>query len=44
VGAHPVVLRVTDRAGAFTEQIFTITVAERPRYYIFLPLVLRNAP
>jgi GPH family glycoside/pentoside/hexuronide:cation symporter len=41
VGAHPVVLRVTD---AFTEQIFTITVAERPRYYIFLPLVLRNAP
>jgi len=44
VGNHSVVLRVTDRAGAFAEQSFTITVAEMPRYFIFLPLVLRNTP
>jgi hypothetical protein len=41
VSEYPVVLRVTDRAGAFTEQSFTITV---PKRYIFLPLVLRGAP
>lgn len=41
IGEYQVVLRVTDRAGAFTEQAFTITVAEKPRHYIwFLPLVL----
>jgi hypothetical protein len=27
IGAHPVTVRVTDRAGAFTEQTFTIAVA-----------------
>jgi uncharacterized repeat protein (TIGR01451 family) len=27
VGAHPVLLRVTDRAGLFAEQAFTVTVA-----------------
>jgi hypothetical protein len=41
---YQVVLRVTDRVGAFAEQSFTITVAEKPRYYIFLPLAIRNAP
>jgi len=44
VGDHAVVLRAIDRAGAFAEQSFTITVAEKPRYSIFLPLVLRNTP
>ncbi len=44
VGEHTVVLRVTDSAGAFTEQSFTITVAEKPGYTVFLPLVVRNAP
>ncbi len=44
VGEYQVVLRVTDWAGAFTEQAFTITVAEKPLHYIFLPLVLRSAP
>jgi len=43
VGDHPVVLRVTDRAGSFTEQVFTITVAKRLRY-IFLPLIFKSAP
>ncbi len=43
-GAYPVVLQVSDRFGAFAEQSFTITVSERPRCYIFLPLVLRNKP
>jgi len=42
VGDYNVVLRVTDRFGAFAEQSFTITVKER--HYIFLPLVVRNAP
>ncbi len=44
VGDYGVVLRVTDRLGAFAEQPFTITVAERPRRYIFLPLILRGTP
>lgn len=44
VGDHAVVLRVTDRAGAFTEQAFNITVAEKPLHHIFLPLVLRSTP
>lgn len=42
VGQHPVVLRVTDRAGAFVEQEFVITVAERPRYHLYFPLLFRN--
>ena len=44
VGDYQVVLRVTDQLGAFVEQSFTITVAEGPHYYLFLPLVLRGTP
>jgi len=42
IGEYEVVLRVTDRAGALAEQVFTMTV-ERPRCCVFLPLVLRSA-
>ncbi len=42
VGQHLVVLRVTDSAGAFAEQEFVITVSEKPRRYIYIPLVFRN--
>ena len=44
VGDHPVVLRVADSGGLFTEQPFTITVAAKPEYTVFLPLVARNTP
>ncbi len=42
VGDHPVVLRVADSAGAFAEQEFVITVGEKLRYHIYMPLVFRN--
>ena len=38
-GDYPVVLRVADRSGIFAEQLFTVTVSEKPQYRIFLPLV-----
>lgn len=41
-GPHSVVLRVTDSRGAFAEQEFVITVSEKPRWYVYLPLVSRN--
>jgi hypothetical protein len=44
LGDYPVVLQVKDLIGAFADQSFTITVAERPGYYTFLPLMLRSAP
>jgi hypothetical protein len=44
VGQHPVVLRVTDSGGLFAEQSFTITVTERLRFRVYLPLVSRNTP
>lgn len=42
VGQHLVVLRVTDREGRFAKQEFVITVSEKPRCYIYIPLVFRN--
>jgi hypothetical protein len=43
-GDYSVVLRVTDGAGLFAEQSFSITVAaEGPRFCIYLPSVSRNA-
>ncbi len=42
VGQHLVVLRVTDGEGTFAEQEFVITVSEKPRCYIYIPLVFRN--
>jgi len=44
LGDYPVNLQVTDRLGVIVEQSFTITVGEKPRYYTFLPLMLRSAP
>jgi len=44
VGDHAVVLRVTDSGGLFATQSFTITVAAKPGYTVFLPLVVRNTP
>ncbi len=41
-GQNRVVLHVTDHTGAFVEQEFTITVTEKPRYRIYLPLVIKN--
>lgn len=42
VGNHTVILRVTDRAGAFTEQAFVITVTRKSSYDIYLPLAIKN--
>jgi len=44
VGDHLVVLRVTDGEGLFDTQSFTLTVAAKSHYTIFLPLVVRNRP
>lgn len=41
-GENTVKLRVMDGAGAFAEQEFVITVSEKPLWYIYLPLTLRN--
>lgn len=42
VGDYLVVLLVADSEGAFAEQEFVITVSERPRYCIYIPLVFKN--
>lgn len=42
VGLHLVELRVTDTAGAYAEQKFGITVVEKPRYDINIPLVFKD--
>lgn len=42
VDQHFVVLRATDSKGAFTEQEFVITVSEKLRFYIYMPLVFGN--
>jgi hypothetical protein len=42
VGSHPLTLRVSDSGGLTATQAFTITVAAKPVYTVFLPLVARN--
>lgn len=41
LGNHKVTLKVTDRAGLFTTQPFTITVVETGTFYHYLPLVVQ---
>jgi len=42
VGSHPLTLRVSDSGGLTATQAFTVTVAAKPVYTVFLPLVARN--
>lgn len=41
-GTCTVTLRATDRTGTFAEQEFVIKVSEKPHWYVYIPLVLRN--
>jgi len=44
VGQHAVVLQVTDTHGLSDTQAYSVTVAEGPQFWVYLPLTLANMP